>query len=120
MGFDKPIDNIQQFFDWFAQTELEMEQDQEDIYRYANWSHRRFLYWIDIDTLLYDVIRSYLATVLLYRQSCDDFLQYIDDTIQLFNDLEGDYKFVEEQTRALQNTCEDLLAKQVLINCDKM
>jgi len=88
MGFDKPIDNIQQFFDWFAQTELEMEQDQEDIYR------------------------SYLATVLLYRQSCDDFLQYIDDTIQLFNDLEGDYKFVEEQTRALQNTCEDLLAKQ--------
>jgi hypothetical protein len=33
MGFDKPIDNIQQFFDWFAQTELEMEQDQEDIYR---------------------------------------------------------------------------------------
>ncbi|KAH8549971.1 Sec34-like family-domain-containing protein [Umbelopsis sp. PMI_123] len=88
MGFDKPIDNIQQFFDWFAQTELEMEQDQEDIYR------------------------SYLATVLLYRQSCDDFLQCIDDTVQLFSGLEGDYKFVEEQTRALQNTCEDLLAKQ--------
>jgi len=54
-----------------------------------------------------------LATVLLYRQSCDDFLQCIDDTIQLFSGLEGDYKFVEEQTRALQNTCEDLLAKQV-------
>jgi hypothetical protein len=33
MGFDKPINNIQQFFDWFAKTELEMEQDQEDIYR---------------------------------------------------------------------------------------
>ncbi|KAJ2965021.1 hypothetical protein NQZ79_g51 [Umbelopsis isabellina] len=32
MGFDKPINNIQQFFDWFAKTELEMEQDQEDIY----------------------------------------------------------------------------------------
>lgn len=58
-----------------------------------------------------------MATVLLYRQSCDDFLQYIDDTIQLFNDLEGDYKFVEEQTRALQNTCEDLLAKQVSLCC---
>lgn len=58
-----------------------------------------------------------MATVLLYRQSCDDFLHYIDDTIQLFNDLEGDYKFVEEQTRALQNTCEDLLAKQVSLYC---
>jgi hypothetical protein len=57
--------------------------------------------------------RSYLATVLLYRQSCDDFLKCIDDTVQLFSGLEGDYKFVEEQTRALQNTCEDLLAKQV-------
>ncbi|KAM3583852.1 Golgi transport complex subunit 3 [Umbelopsis sp. WA50703] len=88
MGFDKPINNIQQFFDWFAKTELEMEQDQEDIYR------------------------NYLATVLSYRQSCDDFLGCIDDTIQLFASLEGDYKFVEEQTRALQNTCEDLLEKQ--------
>jgi hypothetical protein len=56
--------------------------------------------------------RNYLATVLSYRQSCDDFLRCIDDTIQLFASLEGDYKFVEEQTRALQNTCEDLLEKQ--------
>lgn len=30
---DKPVETLQQFFDWYAVMEAEMEKDQEDVYR---------------------------------------------------------------------------------------
>jgi hypothetical protein len=33
IGSDKPIETLQQFFDWFAVKENEMEKGQEDVYR---------------------------------------------------------------------------------------
>ena len=33
IGAEKPIESLQQFFDWFALMESEMEKDQEDVYR---------------------------------------------------------------------------------------
>ncbi|CAJ0869727.1 7890_t:CDS:10 [Entrophospora sp. SA101] len=78
LGITQPIETTQQFFDWFARMENDMERDQEDV----------------------------------YRQACDDFLKQIDTTAKLFNDLEGNFKFVEERTRALQTACETLLEEQ--------
>ncbi|CAG8522986.1 372_t:CDS:10 [Acaulospora colombiana] len=48
----------------------------------------------------------------VYRQSCDAFLEQIDNTVRLFSDLDGNFKFVEERTKALQTACEKLLDEQ--------
>ena len=50
---------------------------------------------------------------MLYREANDRVLGQIDTTESLFNDLEGNFKFVEDRTRALQTSCEKLLAEQV-------
>ncbi|RUS30632.1 Sec34-like family-domain-containing protein [Jimgerdemannia flammicorona] len=88
LGISEPIETTQQFFDWFAQMEAEMERDQEDVYR------------------------NYLAIVTLYRQACDEFLEQINTTANLFVDLDGNFRYVEERTRALQLACEKLLQEQ--------
>ncbi|KAJ8655596.1 hypothetical protein O0I10_008684 [Lichtheimia ornata] len=88
LGAEKPVETLQQFFDWFAQMESEMERDQEDIYR------------------------NYLGVVSQYRQSCDDFLKDLEDTSKLFDDLGNEYGFVEMRTRSLQSACEKLLNEQ--------
>ena len=33
LGIEQPIETTQQFLDWFAKMEGEMERDQEDVYR---------------------------------------------------------------------------------------
>ncbi|KAI9314096.1 Sec34-like family-domain-containing protein [Dichotomocladium elegans] len=88
IGADKPIETLQQFFDWFASMESEMEKDQEDVYR------------------------NYLKVVSLYRQSCDVFLDDLKETTGLFDHLDDEYGFVEERTRSLQTACETLLNEQ--------
>ncbi|KAI8096515.1 uncharacterized protein BX664DRAFT_355870 [Halteromyces radiatus] len=82
---DKPIETLQQFFDWFAVMETEMEKGQEDVYR------------------------NYLSMVTFYRTVCDEFLENLDTTKNLFEELGQDYGFVEKQTKSLQSTCEELL-----------
>ena len=49
----------------------------------------------------------------MYRESCYKFLEQIDTTVKLFNDLDSNFKFVEERTKALQTACEKLLDEQV-------
>ena len=51
--------------------------------------------------------------MMLYREANDGVLGQIDTTESLFNDLEGNFKFVEDRTKALQTSCEKLLAEQV-------
>ncbi|KAI7868135.1 Sec34-like family-domain-containing protein [Spinellus fusiger] len=88
IGSDKPIETLQQFFDWFATRESEMEKDQEDVYR------------------------NYLSMVVLYKESCDGFLEDLHGTLELFSALGDEYTFVEKRTYALQTTCEELLKEQ--------
>lgn len=52
----------------------------------------------------------------LYRQACDEFLEQIDTTAKLFVDLDGNFRYVEERTRALQLACEKLLQEQVRLS----
>ncbi|CEP06997.1 hypothetical protein [Parasitella parasitica] len=88
IGSEKPIETLQEFFDWFAVMESEMEKGQEDIYR------------------------NYLSRVELYKSACDEFLQDLQTTCQLFDDLERDYSFVDVRTRSIQTACETLLEEQ--------
>ncbi|KAG9299881.1 hypothetical protein G9A89_005410 [Geosiphon pyriformis] len=88
LGIPHPIETTQQFFDWFAKMETDMEKDQEDVYR------------------------NFLATVTMYRQACDNFLNQIGFTVKLFHDLDDNFRFVEERTKALQTACEKLLEEQ--------
>ncbi|KAI7847278.1 Sec34-like family-domain-containing protein [Circinella umbellata] len=88
IGSEKPIESLQQFFDWFAIMESEMEKDQEDVYR------------------------NYLSVVSLYRESCDDFLMDLKTTSELFDELGSEYGYVEKRTRSLQTACEKLLNEQ--------
>ncbi|KAI9489876.1 Sec34-like family-domain-containing protein [Zychaea mexicana] len=88
IGSDKPIETLQQFFDWFANMEPEMEKDQEDVYR------------------------NYLSVVSLYRESCDEFLSDLKATAGLFDELDSEYGYVEKRTRSLQTACEKLLNEQ--------
>ncbi|RIA80198.1 Sec34-like family-domain-containing protein [Glomus cerebriforme] len=88
LGIPQPIETTQQFFDWFARMEADMEKDQEDVYR------------------------NFLAVVTMYREACHKFLEQIDTTVKLFNDLDSNFKFVEERTKALQTACEKLLDEQ--------
>ncbi|KAF9919287.1 Golgi transport complex subunit 3 [Lobosporangium transversale] len=84
----EPIETTQQFLDWFSTIEVDMEREQEDVYR------------------------NYLTVVILYKEACDVFLKQIDETSECFKSLEGHYAFVEEKTRALQLACEKLLQEQ--------
>ncbi|CAG8512769.1 11132_t:CDS:10 [Rhizophagus irregularis] len=88
LGIPQPIETTQQFFDWFARMEADMEKDQEDVYR------------------------NFLTVVTMYREACSKFLEQIDTTVKLFNDLDSNFKFVEERTKALQTACEKLLEEQ--------
>ncbi|KAG0310178.1 Golgi transport complex subunit 3, partial [Dissophora globulifera] len=87
----EPIETTQQFLDWFSGIEGKMERDQEDVYR------------------------NYLTVVILYKEACNGFLHQIDETAECFKNLEGDYAFVEEKTRALQLACEKLLLEQTTL-----
>lgn len=88
IGSTKPIETLQEFFDWFAVMESEMEKGQEDKYR------------------------NHLSIVQLYQQACDEFLVDLQASCSLFDQLEKDYSFVDEQTRSIQEACETILAEQ--------
>ncbi|KAI8890745.1 Sec34-domain-containing protein [Backusella circina FSU 941] len=88
IGSTKPIETLQQFFDWFAVMESEMEKGQEDIYR------------------------NHLSVVEIYKKACDEFLADLESTCGLFDALEKDYSFVDIRTRSIQQVCETLLDQQ--------
>ncbi|KAI8973751.1 Sec34-like family-domain-containing protein [Mycotypha africana] len=88
IGYRKPIDTLQEFFDWFTAVETEMERGQEDVYQ------------------------NHLSTVLLYQNVCEEFLEDLKATCQLFDDLKENYSFVDLRTRSIQEACETLLKEQ--------
>jgi uncharacterized protein (DUF885 family) len=83
------IETTQQFYDWFAKVELSMEREQEEIYR------------------------NHLDELEEYVGSCDMVLEQLDDARGLLSEMEANYKFVQENSRALQLACETMLDEQV-------
>ncbi|KAI9483815.1 MAG: Sec34-like family-domain-containing protein [Benjaminiella poitrasii] len=84
----KPVETLQEFFDWFAGIETEMQKGQEDVYR------------------------THLSTVKLYKESTEALLDNLKETDALFDELENHYSFVEKRTRSIQTACENLLDEQ--------
>ncbi len=85
----EPIATNQQFHDWFARVEHNMDRDQEDIYR------------------------AHLTELDGYINNCDVVLEQLDDARGLLSEMEANYRFVEENSRALQLACETMLDEQV-------
>ncbi|KAI7904190.1 Sec34-like family-domain-containing protein [Cokeromyces recurvatus] len=84
----KPIETLQEFFDWFAMIENEMQKGQEDVYR------------------------NHLSIVRIYKESTEALLKSLEETNGLFDELEHHYSFVEMRTRLVQTACESLLEDQ--------
>lgn len=87
-----PIETTQQFHDWFARVENSMEKEQGEIYR------------------------THIDELEEYIDSCDDVLEQLDDARGLLNEMEANYRYVEENSKALQTACETMLDEQVCIN----
>ncbi|KAI8978061.1 Sec34-like family-domain-containing protein [Pilobolus umbonatus] len=88
IGSVKPIETLQQFFDWFTNIESEMKRGQEDKYK------------------------NHLSKVKSYKKVCDDFCKDAQETTQLFQSLQTDYEFIDNRTRTIQTECEILLDEQ--------
>ena len=84
-----PIETTQLFYDWFGKVEGSMEREQEEHYR------------------------SYLAEVEAYVDACDEVLERLEDSRGLIREMEANYNFVEDNSRALQMACETMLEEQV-------
>lgn len=84
-----PIETTQQFHDWFQRVEQSMEREQEEIYR------------------------THLHEIDHYVNACDDVLEQLDDARGLLSEMEANYRFVEDNSRALQLACENMLDEQV-------
>ncbi|GAA5929054.1 Golgi transport complex subunit COG3 [Sporobolomyces koalae] len=80
-----PVDTIQHFHDWFAQVERDLEHSQEQVYR------------------------QYLAELDAHLATCDAVLEGLDESRGLLSEMEANYRYVEENSRALQLACETML-----------
>lgn len=89
LGLTEPIATNQEFHDWFAKVEREMEREQEEVYR------------------------AHLTQLEGYIANCDVVLEELDDARGLLSEMEANYRFVEDNSRALQLACETMLDEQV-------
>lgn len=60
-----------------------------------------------------EVFRRYEAEVDAYIDSCDEALELLEDSRGLIKEMEANYRFVEDNSRALQMACEAMLDEQV-------
>ena len=93
LELSEPIETPQQFHDWFTRVERSMEREQEDIYR------------------------QHLAELDQHLGACEGVLEQLDDARGLLSEMEANYRFVEENSRALQLACETMLDEQVSLPC---
>uniref|UniRef100_A0A803M8V6 Conserved oligomeric Golgi complex subunit 3 n=1 Tax=Chenopodium quinoa TaxID=63459 RepID=A0A803M8V6_CHEQI len=84
--------NTNQFYKWFTDLEAAMKSETEEKYRHY------------VDTLIQRI------------QTCDDILRQVDDTLELFNELQYQHQAVATKTKTLHDACDRLLIeKQRLI-----
>ncbi|XP_010687595.2 conserved oligomeric Golgi complex subunit 3 [Beta vulgaris subsp. vulgaris] len=84
--------NTNQFYKWFTDLEAAMKSETEEKYRHY------------VDTLIQRI------------QTCDGILRQVDDTLELFNELQFQHQAVANKTKTLHDACDRLLLeKQKLI-----
>jgi len=88
LQLEAPIETTQQFLDWFAKIEASMEGEQERVY---------------------DTFRLELQT---YIDNCERATEMLQDSRGLIKEMEANYRFVEENSKALQVACEAMLEEQ--------
>lgn len=84
--------NTNQFYKWFTDLELAMKSETEEKYRH------------------------YVNTLMGRIQTCDDILRQLDETLDLFNELQLQHHAVATKTKTLHDACDRLvIEKQRLI-----
>ncbi|XP_010261688.1 PREDICTED: conserved oligomeric Golgi complex subunit 3 isoform X4 [Nelumbo nucifera] len=84
--------NTHQFYKWFTDLQSAMKSETEEKYRH------------------------YVNTLTERIQTCDDILHKVDDTLDLFNELQLQHHAVATKTKTLHDACDRLLIeKQRLI-----
>ncbi|KAE9601563.1 putative oligomeric Golgi complex, subunit 3, cullin repeat-like-containing [Lupinus albus] len=85
--------NTNQFYTWFTDLESAMKSETEEKYQH------------------------YVNTLTERIQTCDDILQQVDDTLDLFNELQLQHQAVATKTKTLHDACDRLVQeKQRLID----
>ncbi|KAJ8774581.1 hypothetical protein K2173_017027 [Erythroxylum novogranatense] len=89
---DAVLVNTNQFYKWFTDLELAMKSETEEKYQH------------------------YVNTLTERIQTCDDILHQVDETLDLFNELQLQHQAVATKTKTLHDACDRLLVeKQRLI-----
>ncbi|KAJ0965336.1 hypothetical protein J5N97_026474 [Dioscorea zingiberensis] len=89
---DAVLVNTHQFYKWFTDLESTMKSETEEKYR------------------------LYVNTLVERVETCDGILQQVDDTLNLFNELQSLHHNVTTKTKTLHDACDRLLLeKQRLI-----
>ncbi|BGP34343.1 Golgi transport complex subunit 3 [Rhodotorula toruloides] len=83
-----PISTAQQFHDWFSLVESSLERSQESVY---------------VD---------HLSELVSHLETCDNVLVALDESRGLLSEMEANYRYVDENSRALQMACETMLEEQ--------
>lgn len=85
--------NTNQFYKWFMDLESAMKSETEEKYQH------------------------YVNTLTERIQTCDDILQQVDDTLDLFNELQLQHQAVATKTKTLHDACDRMVQeKQRLID----
>ncbi|XP_048227869.1 conserved oligomeric Golgi complex subunit 3 isoform X1 [Ricinus communis] len=91
-AIDAVLVNTNQFYKWFTDLESAMRSETEEKYQHY------------VDNLTERI------------QTCDDILRQVDETLDLFNDLQLQHQAVATKTKTLHDACDRLLVeKQRLI-----
>ncbi|CAL9095340.1 unnamed protein product [Musa textilis] len=91
-AIDAVLVNTHQFYKWFSDLESAMKSETEEKYR------------------------LYVNTLVERVQICDEILQQVDETLNLFNELQSLHQTVATKTKTLHDACDQLLIeKQRLI-----
>uniref|UniRef100_A0A7N1A554 Conserved oligomeric Golgi complex subunit 3 n=1 Tax=Kalanchoe fedtschenkoi TaxID=63787 RepID=A0A7N1A554_KALFE len=80
--------NTNQFYKWFTDLESAMKSETEEKYQ------------------------QYVNTLTDRIQTCDDILHQVDDTLNLFNELQLQHQAVATKTKTLHDACDRLLLEK--------
>lgn len=89
LAITSPIETTQDFLDWFQKIEQNLESEQELVFK---------KFKIKINSFIED---------------CEEIFECLEDSRGLIKEMEANYKFVEDNSRALQLACEAMLEDQV-------
>ncbi|KAI3667095.1 hypothetical protein L6452_42140 [Arctium lappa] len=89
---DGVLVNTNQFYKWFTELEAAMKSETEEKYQ------------------------QYVSTLTERIQTCDGILQQVDETLDLFNELQMQHQVVATKTKTLHDACDRMvIEKQRLI-----